>query len=115
MKTLLNIVGNVFGVIFIIGTGLFSYCACVLNSRFKEDEEVIEMGNISEEEWNTMSAKILKAVESIETTNQRESIIKMAVMVYLYKSLESEEVFNNNCEILDNVRYEEVRSRKLGK
>jgi hypothetical protein len=36
-------------------------------------------------------------------------IIKIAVMMYLYKSLQSEETFNNNCEILSNISYEEMR------
>ena len=56
-----------------------------------------------------MTTKIIKAIDKIEPTNQREMIIKMAVMIYLYKSLQSEETFNNNCEILNNVSYEEMR------
>jgi hypothetical protein len=64
---------------------------------------------MSANEWEIMTTKIIKAIDKIEPLNQREMIIKIAVMMYLYKSLQSEETFNNNCEILNNISYEEMR------
>ena len=67
------------------------------------------------DDWEIETTRIIKALEELETDNPRQQVIKLAVMVYLYKSLESEETFNNNCEILDNVNYEEMRLKRFEK
>lgn len=66
-------------------------------------------------EWEEITTKVLKVVNEIETHSQREEVIKYAILMYLYKSLESEETFNNNCEILNNANYEEMRLKRFGK
>lgn len=63
-------------------------------------------------EWEDITTKIMKAIDNVETTTKREQIIKLAIMMYLYKSLESEETFNNNCEILNSVDYEDIKIKK---
>lgn len=67
------------------------------------------------DDWEIQTTRIMKAIEELETDNPRQQVIKLAVMVYLYKSLESEETFNNNCEILDNTNYEEIRLKRFEK
>ena len=53
-------------------------------------------------EWEDITKKILDAISEIKTENTREEVIKISVWMYLYKSLESEEIFNDNIEILNN-------------
>lgn len=63
-------------------------------------------------DWEDITIKIIKAIDNVEAVGMRQEIIKLAIMVYLDKSLESEEVFNNSCEILNSVDYEDVKIRK---
>lgn len=64
-------------------------------------------------EWEKETARIIKAVTEVKADNDKEKMIKLAVLMYMYKSLKDEETFNNNCEILDNISYEEMRRRRF--
>lgn len=57
--------------------------------------------------WEKQIARIIEAVINVEANTTREKIIKIAILVYLQKSLASEEIFNDNCETLNN--YEKVK------
>ena len=37
-QKIIEIIKIIFEVFFIIGTGLYAWCACVLNSRYEEDD-----------------------------------------------------------------------------
>ena len=52
-------------------------------------------------EWDIMTDKVLEAIHNIPTYSDREQVIKTAVLIYLYQSLESEEIFNDNIETLN--------------
>lgn len=53
-------------------------------------------------DWEDITNEMIKAVSNIQTKTERQEIIKLAILMYLYKSLESEEVFNDNIETLNN-------------
>lgn len=70
--------------------------------------------------WNKLKDKIFEALEQVQVDNEEEYVAKMSIMMYLYKSLESEEVFNKNCNILNEALKDEkldikTRSRKWKK
>lgn len=54
--------------------------------------------------WERETTRIIKAVSKVKANNQEEKLIKMSVLMYLYKSLESEQTFNTNCEVLNKVK-----------
>lgn len=63
--------------------------------------------------WEKETARIIKAISEVQADNEEEEMIKASVIMYLYKSVETEEIFNNNCEILDNINYKkDVLKRK---
>lgn len=64
-------------------------------------------------DWEKFTTKIIKAIIDIEPKTDREKIIKLAVLMYMYKSFESEETFNDNCEILNKSK--EVQYAKTNK
>lgn len=37
IQKIIDILGNILGIIFMIACGLFSWCACVISSRYEED------------------------------------------------------------------------------
>ena len=49
-------------------------------------------------EWEVISTKILSTIDKMETKTEKETIIKTAVYVFLYKALENEETFNDAIE-----------------
>lgn len=55
-------------------------------------------------DFEKFTNKVFKAIFEIQPANEEEKIIKFAILVYIYHSLENEEVFNNNCNILNNTR-----------
>jgi hypothetical protein len=57
--------------------------------------------------WNEMKDKIFQALEEIPVDNQDDLLLKTNIMFYIYKSLESEEIFNKNCNILNKAYLEE--------
>lgn len=57
--------------------------------------------------WNEMKDKILDAIQQIPVDNQDDMVLKTSIMFYIYKSLESEEIFNKNCNILNEALIEE--------
>lgn len=57
-----------------------------------------------------MRDKIFNAIQEIETNSQEEEIMKTAILFYIYKSLENEEIFNSNCNTLNK---EEIKKRVL--
>lgn len=65
--------------------------------------------------WKKITTKIIKQVIDTPTNSIEEETKKVAILMYLYKSLESEEIFNNNCEILNEVNYNEIRLKRFGK
>ena len=56
---------------------------------------------LKELEWKSTTDKIIKAVDSLGIETDREKMIKIAVEYVLIKMCESEEIFNNDIEILD--------------
>ena len=60
--------------------------------------------------WKEMKDKILEAVEQVQVENKEEYLMKVSIMMYIYRSLESEETFNKNCSLLN----EELNNKKLG-
>ena len=63
-------------------------------------------------EWDIVTSRIIDAIKEVRADNRREEIIRLAVLSYLCKSLKDEETFNNNCEILNSVRYEEIKNKR---
>ena len=54
--------------------------------------------------WEKETTRIIDAVMQVPANNNEEQVIKLAVLMYLYKSLENEEIFNDNCETLNKVK-----------
>jgi len=52
-------------------------------------------------EWQQTTTKIIKAINDLEITTDREKVIKLTVQYMVYKMCESEEIFNDNLRILD--------------
>lgn len=52
-------------------------------------------------EWQQTTTKIIKAIDELQLTTDREKVIKLAVQYMVYKMCESEEIFNDNLRILD--------------
>lgn len=65
--------------------------------------------------WEKITTKIIKAIDELPTETKEDEINKIAILVYMYKSLESPEIFNNNCEILNEAHYDEIRLKRFGK
>jgi len=59
---------------------------------------------LSELEWLKITREIILAVEKVPTTSTREEIIKLAVVMFLNKMLETEEEFNDDIELLRKKR-----------
>lgn len=69
-----------------------------------------------EYEWETTTNKIIKAIDDLKLTTDREEVIKIAVEYMVIKMCESEEIFNDNLEMLD--RYASngiVKGKKYGR
>ncbi len=56
---------------------------------------------LKELEWKSTTDKIIKAIYDLKVATDREEVIKIAVEYMLIKMCESEEIFNDNLEILD--------------
>ena len=52
-------------------------------------------------EWQQTTTKIIKAIDELQLTTDRENVIKLAVQYMVYKMCKSEEIFNDNLRILD--------------
>lgn len=57
--------------------------------------------------WNKIKDKIFEALDKIPVENEEELLIKTSIMFYIYKSIESEEIFNKNCSILNEAYSDE--------
>lgn len=55
-------------------------------------------------EWEEITNRILKSISIVKTNTKREEIIKVAILVHLYKLLQTEEYFNDMTEVLNNSR-----------
>ena len=64
--------------------------------------------SITELEWLKITSKIIKAVNSIETSSTREEIIKLSVTLLLNNILETEEEFNDDIELLRNYKNKHI-------
>ena len=61
--------------------------------------------------WNEFTTKIIKAVCDVPTVSDDEDIMKLTIITYLYKSLESEDIFEENLITLD----QHDKEKKLNK
>ena len=55
-------------------------------------------------DFEKFTNKVFKAIFEIEPENENQYKMKLAILMYIYHSLENEEIFNNNCNILNNNR-----------
>ena len=55
-------------------------------------------------EWEEITNRILKSISIVKTNTKREEIIKVAILVHLYKLLQTEEYFNDMTEVLNKTR-----------
>lgn len=55
-------------------------------------------------DFENFTNKVFKAIYEIEPANEEENTMKLAILMYIYHSLENEEIFNNNCEVLNKSR-----------
>jgi len=54
--------------------------------------------------FEKFTSKVLKSIFEIDVENEEEYRYKLAIIMYFYHSLESEEVFNKNCIELNKTR-----------
>ena len=52
-------------------------------------------------DWDTAVIKILNAISNLQMASKEEEMVKMSIQYMIFKMCESEEIFNNNIEILD--------------
>ena len=52
-------------------------------------------------DFEKMTTKIFKAINEITPETKGENMVKLATLVYLYHSFQSEDVFNDNVEALN--------------
>ena len=55
-------------------------------------------------DFEKFTNKVFKAIFEIEPENEKENTMKLAILMYIYHSLENEKIFNNNCEVLNSTR-----------
>lgn len=55
-------------------------------------------------DFEKFTTKVFNAIFEIEPENENQYKMKLAILMYIYHSLENEEIFNNNCEVLNNNR-----------
>ena len=55
-------------------------------------------------DFEKFANKVFNAIYDIEPENEKENTMRLIVLMYIYHSLENEEVFNTNCEILNKTR-----------
>ena len=55
-------------------------------------------------DFEKFTNKVFNAIFEIQPENEKENTMKLAILMYIYHSLENEEIFNNNCEVLNNNR-----------
>lgn len=67
---------------------------------------------LKELEWKSTTDKIIKAVDSLDISSDREQTIKIIVEYVLIKMCESEEIFNNNIEILDQYAINGIKHKR---
>lgn len=72
----------------------------------KEEEKIKEL------EWKSTTDKIIKAIDSLDIKTDREQVIKIAVEYMVSKMCESEEIFNDNLEILDTYAANGLKNQK---
>lgn len=76
------------------------------------NKELIENTNkMKELEWKSTTDKIIKAIDELKVTTDREEVIKIAVEYMLYKMCETEEIFNDNLKILDEFSNNGLRKK----
>lgn len=72
-----------------------------------------QKNKIKELEWKSTTDKIIKAIDSLSIETDREQLIKIAVEYMIIKMCESEEIFNNNLEILNKYAENGINKRKV--
>lgn len=55
-------------------------------------------------DFEKFTNKVFKAIFEIEPENENQYKMKLAILMYIYHSLENVETFNYNCQILNSTR-----------
>lgn len=55
-------------------------------------------------DFEKFTTKVFNAIFKIEPENENQYKMKLAILMYIYHSLENEAIFNNNCEVLNSTR-----------